>query len=175
VAKRDIKRNTLLVASKALAISYERECIVGGCLSLNVLTQRMNKPSQSQNVVNMIYQMQNDPFLSKDVYKLYAGPNMNRQEKISEFLIDPARIEAILSFNSFSSDFGSNAEISTRPVDRSENDNSGIWLVPSYFNHSCVSNTHRVFYSDLMMIYSSKFFTSVLTIKKNRGNRIVFG
>jgi len=36
------------------------------------------------------------------------------------------------------------------------NYNCGIWLFPSYFNHSCVANCQRVFFGDVMLIYASK-------------------
>jgi hypothetical protein len=34
--------------------------------------------------------------------------------------------------------------------------NCGIWLVPSYFNHSCLPNCHRVFFGDTMFLYAIK-------------------
>ncbi len=32
--------------------------------------------------------------------------------------------------------------------------NSGLWNIPSYFNHSCVPNTVRFFFGDTMLIYA---------------------
>ena len=32
--------------------------------------------------------------------------------------------------------------------------NSGLWIVPSYFNHACASNTSQFFINDLQFIYA---------------------
>lgn len=34
--------------------------------------------------------------------------------------------------------------------------NFGLWLVPSYFNHSCIPNCQWVFFGDTMFIYANK-------------------
>uniref|UniRef100_A0A915EIZ0 SET domain-containing protein n=1 Tax=Ditylenchus dipsaci TaxID=166011 RepID=A0A915EIZ0_9BILA len=31
---------------------------------------------------------------------------------------------------------------------------SGLWMLPSFINHSCDGNSHRLFYGDVMMVYS---------------------
>ena len=32
--------------------------------------------------------------------------------------------------------------------------NSGLWIMPSYFNHSCVPNTTRFYLCDFVMFYA---------------------
>lgn len=34
--------------------------------------------------------------------------------------------------------------------------NSGLWILPSFFNHSCLPNTLRIFFSDVMFIYARR-------------------
>ncbi len=37
---------------------------------------------------------------------------------------------------------------------QSNNKSSGLWILPSYFNHSCCPNLIRIFFSDVMLIYA---------------------
>jgi hypothetical protein len=157
-AKNDIKANTLLVGSKAASISYRSEWAQNKCLTLNSFTKQLQTPSQSLNLVSMIGKLQNDPYLCKEFYNLYSGPDLNRDEPIDELIIDMSRIQATLTFNSFVNEKNF-FEIESAP-DESKNDSTkegGIWIYPSYFNHSCVPNAKRMFYSDFMMIYASEF------------------
>jgi hypothetical protein len=125
------------------------------CFTLNSYTKKLQTPSENSNFTNLIAILQNDPYMSKEFYKLFSGPNINRDELIDELLIDTSRIQAILTFNSFAKDphFVEFAHGSAGS-DKNEKE-SGIWIFPSYFNHSCVPNSKRMFYSDFMMIYSS--------------------
>jgi SET domain-containing protein len=78
---------------------------------------------------------------------------------IGELTVDTSRIQAILTFNSFSSD-PHFVEFATGSLENSKDSDRecGIWIFPSFFNHSCVPNCKRVLYSDLMMIYASMYF-----------------
>lgn len=38
--------------------------------------------------------------------------------------------------------------------DENLNDGRGLWLIPSYFNHACVSNCQEVYIGDVMFIYA---------------------
>lgn len=151
MAKVDIKRNTLLVGAKAGSIAYEQECTKNQVLTVNMYTKKMDLPSQSQNMINIIHKAQHDPFLVKKMYKLYAGPNLDRNQPVSEFIVDTQRIEAILTFNSFKSE-----SYDVTISDTVKNTN-GFWLFPSYFNHSCLPNAKLFTFSDYMMIYTSRF------------------
>jgi len=42
------------------------------------------------------------------------------------------------------------------PDDSNLNYNCGLWLFPSYFNHSCFANCQRVFFGDVMFVYASR-------------------
>ena len=39
---------------------------------------------------------------------------------------------------------------------KSSNKSSGLWILPSYFNHACAPNLIRIFLSDLMLIYAKR-------------------
>lgn len=67
VAKEAIKRGTLLVASKAASISYERELTKVKVMSVNFYTNKMDKPAHNQNQCDLFYKLQHDPYLAKKV------------------------------------------------------------------------------------------------------------
>ena len=144
VAKNDIKQNTLLVVSKASSITYSDECTE-------------NNDVSSHNLASFTFKVFNDPFLAKEISKLYSGPNLDRSsQKFDNQAIDTARLDAIIKYNSYIS---TNDDYENSEYGNTVNfgENEGIWVFPSFFNHSCLQNTKRIFYSDMMMIYSSNF------------------
>ena len=93
--------------------------------------------------------MYNEPALARQVYKLYAGPNHNRDEQLDDCVLDVARVEAIHDYNAFKS-----CAIEANGMDTS--DNAGLWVKASYFNHACVKNTQMFYIQDFQLIYSSR-------------------
>jgi hypothetical protein len=107
------------------------------------------------------------------VYTLYAGNDRKRPVKEvngDHILIDVSRIDRILAYNSFSSQRATVADANRMNSSNNNNDsdarksNSGLWIWPSYFNHSCLPNTERIFFGDIMMIFASR--------KINKGDEI---
>lgn len=91
------------------------------------------------------------------VYELYAGPDIDRTQEVPTGIVDSTRVELILTYNSFvtqdEKDFASGAAAG-RNSDMQEN--TGFWVFPCYFNHSCVPNTSRFYLKDFVMFYVSK-------------------
>ena len=58
-------------------------------------------------------------------------------------------IEGIVTKNSFKINFGYHDENINI-----EDDNNGLWIMPFFFNHSCIRNCERVFIGDLLFIYA---------------------
>ncbi len=155
IASENIKKGTLLVVSKA--ISAVLNILEPKNFSTNITSTTTEEESQSfqnLNFVNTIYRMQSNPELAKQVYSLYAGPNYNRDEKLNEFTIDIPRIDQILKLNSFGVDNLFESINGIRPD--SNQKESGLWIYPSFFNHSCVENAHRVFFGDLFVLYAKR-------------------
>ena len=93
------------------------------------------------------------------VYELYPGPEFNRSQAIPDGIIDTDRVEQILNYNEFESEdlkeLESRSEISMSMQNcPKRTNNSGLWIVPSYFNHSCVPNTTRFYLRDFVMFYA---------------------
>jgi tetratricopeptide (TPR) repeat protein len=86
------------------------------------------------------------------LYSLFSG-DLDRNEEIDSGIIDIERIEKICSFNSFGSIEVFEALMNQKD---SKKKSTGLWIYPSFINHSCVSNSFNVFYGDVMMIYAIK-------------------
>uniref|UniRef100_A0A914YKT8 SET domain-containing protein n=1 Tax=Panagrolaimus superbus TaxID=310955 RepID=A0A914YKT8_9BILA len=95
-------------------------------------------------VIRTIENLQKNPQRAKEVYNLYFGDSTDGEE-ISAGVIDAARIAQICAYNCFSSDD------SVRML----NENCHLFILPSYFNHSCIANAHRNIYGDVMVIHAS--------------------
>jgi hypothetical protein len=113
--------------------------------------------AESQNLSKIIDKVQNDPYLLKALYDL-CPRGANYPTAIvdeGDCVVDPARLQEILLYNSFRNEYDFNEKLSIcEPLPFK--DESGVWLFPSYFNHSCLPNTKKIVISDFMMIYSSK-------------------
>lgn len=107
-----------------------------------------------------------DPSCARLVYDLYAGPSLPPPPSsyvleqapstgVERFLdfdspVDIARIEAVLSFNTF--------QPSGLPLlTKKESDHpSALFLLPSLFNHSCDPNAAWVCFGDVMVIRATR-------------------
>ena len=57
--------------------------------------------------------------------------------------------------------------------------NSGLWIVPSYFNHACASNTSQFFINDLhntintiiLKLYELRMCIVVLPVDANKSSK----
>lgn len=100
-----------------------------------------------------MFLINDNPSIANQIYSLYSGPkNVERRERQpGKHIIDLTCLDAIVQFNSYLST-NDDYESSVNNFGHNE----GLWLYPSYFNHSCLPNTKRIFLSDVMFIYSSK-------------------
>ncbi|CAG8553037.1 6148_t:CDS:1 [Paraglomus brasilianum] len=142
-ANREISSNTVIMAAKAFSVIYSRE------MPLQVNIQLCNM------IANRILI---EPELGCEVYKLYAGPDLISYSKIdneSRRKVDYHRILRIIDYNSFN------------PFDmfRYFNDQSntasdcgrGLWIAPSFFNHTCVDNNiSKIFLGDFMFLRTNR-------------------
>jgi hypothetical protein len=121
----------------------------------------MQTASECLNMASMTTKLQNDSFLYTEFNRLYAGPYLDRAECVDEqdVVVDTSRIQAVLTFNSFTKEASHLDNLmETDFANLKKSKESGLWLKPSYFNHSCLPNTKRFFYSDFMMIYAGTHF-----------------
>uniref|UniRef100_A0A914EKB5 SET domain-containing protein n=1 Tax=Acrobeloides nanus TaxID=290746 RepID=A0A914EKB5_9BILA len=146
VVTRDVPRGTLLLVSKAFNLTYDQDRNNSHLIPYNMLTKEMDTGVEAVNILETVQALKRNPQRTRELYDLYAG-DCNRDEEIPEGVVDVGRIENICTFNAF------------MPGNMFENTSMGIfaaglWVLPSYINHSCLGNASRVFYGDIMMVYA---------------------
>lgn len=67
VALKDIKRGTLLVGSKATSIAFESQKSTSVSMTLDFCSKRVNDASAAQNIKNLYFKLQNDPYMASEV------------------------------------------------------------------------------------------------------------
>jgi len=67
----------LLVVSKALTASFKNSDLKDFLVKVNFTTNNCDLNDGCENFANIVYKMQSDPEVAKEVYSLYAGPNNN--------------------------------------------------------------------------------------------------
>lgn len=157
VASRDLVKGTLLLVSKAFSFSIRNMTDENNnsnksvIMSINLITKRADGDmTQGLNLVETVQTLKCNPQRAKELYSLYAG-DLDRSENIDMNIIDIERIEKICSFNSFE---GTQVHEALMCEKNSKINSTGLWILPSFINHSCLANTFRVFYGDVMMIYA---------------------
>uniref|UniRef100_A0AC35EVQ2 SET domain-containing protein n=1 Tax=Panagrolaimus sp. PS1159 TaxID=55785 RepID=A0AC35EVQ2_9BILA len=79
-----------------------------------------------------------------------TGDNIAKYEEIPFGVIDAQRVQQISANNPFVSD-------DICPDDNiAKNQNSHLYILPSYFNHSCLPNAFRSFFGDIIAIHASE-------------------
>lgn len=137
-ATKTIKPGELILASKALA--YLEDIVPSGCdgedtFILAEMNSKLNK--------KLVQILEENPNKCQEVYRLYAGPELGFST-IEPGVVDEQRIEAISIYNRFSSQ---------ETIDEMIKRNAGLWITPSYFNHSCVdSNSSWLNIGDFMFV-----------------------
>jgi hypothetical protein len=161
IATENIKKGTLLVVSKAISAVFHSDINKNEnlCTKINLVSKRSDFNDGSQNFVNTVYSMQSDPELAKQIYSLYSGTEYDRNDKTNEFIIDISRVDQIQKFNSFAVVNYIDLLKGVKPDPAKKE--SGLWLYPSFFNHSCMDNTSRIVLGDLLFLHAKR------DIKKN--------
>ena len=162
VAKEFIKKGTKLVVSKAFSFGYEDPSVNRSrvLLSLNLVKKTMDVQSQVHNLLDLVFKVKSNPFLAREFYALHGGAAFDRNEKLGDGIVDIARLEATCCLNSFSAEnvFKEmmSSENSSSEISKLMSKSTRIWLFPSYFHHSCISNTTRVYFGDVVIISAFK-------------------
>ncbi|TFY64492.1 hypothetical protein EVJ58_g2593 [Rhodofomes roseus] len=172
-ATRVIDVGELLVVAKPLSLATDAE-LQSLVLqkTVNLLTSKMDKRSQSANVAYAAQAIYGNPDLHDHAFHLYAGPDyppppssfppppVDEPTELDPLKprhrIDLAQLESICTHNAF-------GVMPLRPEDRRKPDDldkldssTGLYPLPSLFNHSCAPNSHIVFIGDIMMMRASR-------------------
>jgi hypothetical protein len=157
IAVEDIGKGQTVMCSRALALFVEErtdEIERNMYVSMNFGTNSANiKPGHDYVVGEIANKIACDPQLGKSINQLWAGREMKCLEQTDPAAdkVDMKRIERIVTLNSF----GTNDSMNIG--DRSGMSWSGLWLIPSYINHSCSeANCQWIRYGDMMQIVASR-------------------
>ena len=154
VATRNIPFGQLIIASRAFEIATHSTKSDDFILDCNVYSKVYKTPSYNRLVTLIAQRLMTLPDLRKEFYQLSAGKELGHIEPKKGdmgLLVDMQRIDGICKINAF----GTNAR------DPSGNDYSGIWILPSFINHTCVDNNVMWYvYGDFI------FVVAVAQIKK---------
>jgi hypothetical protein len=94
----------------------------------------------------VIDKLRKNPQRTHEIYSLWAG-EMGRDPRISNGTIDLERITKICSSNAFST-----SSVPGRRRERPWDKEIGLWVLPSFFNHSCVPNCDYPIWDGYMTI-----------------------
>jgi tetratricopeptide (TPR) repeat protein len=138
------------MVSKAFSISFMNEIDNSFILAVNLITKIAGTNTQAINIAKTVDNLKKNPRLTQQLYSLYSG-QVDRNVNIKNGFIDVGRIEHIHSLNVFS---GAKKDVNQKSVDNAliDKTSSGLWLLPSFFNHSCCNNANYEIYGDIMVI-----------------------
>ncbi|KAH7716356.1 hypothetical protein AAVH_16253 [Aphelenchoides avenae] len=126
VATTDVKKGTLLLVSKALAIVGDGQSV--GAVALAVKEKLKRRPE-----------------MTGDVNALYDGNPREAEAPPPQGIPDIDRLAKICKYNCFS--FDGKGGFNGWQF-------KGLWTLPSYFNHSCLRNAVHTFYFDVMTVFA---------------------
>ncbi|KAJ2992496.1 hypothetical protein HDV02_003039 [Globomyces sp. JEL0801] len=134
VATEDITPGTLLVVSKAFQV-YLQVNTLGSIWFPQLLTRSANaRPLQKKSIL--------------------SGQELTMIVCFSEdgqVIVDIELIDRICSLNAFHAD--------NQKHTKEEDSPTGLWILPSFFNHSCIDNAQRVFRGDVMIITAKQYIS----------------
>lgn len=133
-ATKAIKAGELIFASKAFAYVVDddpNEII----MNINIATNSVKRKSETQLVSTIVHILKENPEKCAQLYNLFAGPKLGHltceDGAQSDTLYDMKRIDAICSYNAF-------GRATSLEFTHVGSDCAGLWITPSYLNHSCV-------------------------------------
>jgi len=144
VATEDIEEGALLMASKAFEISYGDKI---SSITFDWSERTMYHHAQTELVTLITQRLKSEPQLKETIYQLYDGERIDMSDRLSDVNsigVDVEKVRAIVAFNAFE----------LEPTTKNQ-EGCGIWIEPSFFNHSCVSNTRKHTIGDMMFVRAS--------------------
>lgn len=177
-ATQEISTGQLLLVSNAVAVCYED----GHSTSATVLNVdhrgKINTASQEDLVAMVVSAAMKSQILLRKLYSLAGSSapgsldvpavelfktdgHMSRgqEEEEEKLQVDVKRIRDIIALNSFGGaeqTFASKSKRDKAKFVQRGQDFSGLWLLPSFTNHSCLPNSSRLEMGSAMFIHACK-------------------
>ncbi|UZO08520.1 uncharacterized protein OCT59_028774 [Rhizophagus irregularis] len=127
----------------AFSIVYSHE-VLGYSMKINIQNDQTLSLCSVELIHRITQKLLEEPYHRQEVYKLYNSLNL---DKTNMNLANVDIIGNIVGLNSF--------ELNNIIVGNSSLSGEGLWILPSYFNHSCIDeNGTQYILGDLMFIRS---------------------
>ncbi|KAK2627525.1 hypothetical protein QTJ16_003491 [Diplocarpon rosae] len=164
VTKNDFKAGDLIFCEKAFSYGYadrSGDGTSGGDIGIlmNLGTNRMTVGTHVSQLPDIYQKLQNNPSSAAEFLALYSGTYERApvQEIDGLPVVDSFLIERILALNVFGSALTSkDAYFKTTTKEDSLLGSSGLWILASYINHSCIQNCSRNFIGDMMIVRATE-------------------
>ncbi|PVG03751.1 hypothetical protein CPB86DRAFT_778842 [Serendipita vermifera] len=166
-ATSDIGVGELLVVARPFAGAFQEDA-KEFLWALDLLTERVESTTTYISLEKSIEKLALNPSRCAELFNLYGGDTYSPVPKDSSLSldalpdnpldfpidVDPARIHAIGAFNRFG--FPAVASLASfRPNEHQEvfrDEPCALYVLPSYFNHSCIPNAGHEYFGDIMVI-----------------------
>ncbi|OQE45954.1 hypothetical protein PENCOP_c001G03916 [Penicillium coprophilum] len=150
----------LILCEKAFAHATEHSGKLkwSSTLHINTETRTITRGGQAALASSIIEKLYKNPSLAPVITDLYSSgfKHVLTGPVDGKPVVDTFQIARIISLNSFGSQTSSRADHVHDACDAIRNSralhNCGIWPYASTINHSCMSNVHRAFIGDIMVI-----------------------
>jgi hypothetical protein len=135
-----VSKGLLLLVSEAFVIANAPTNLV--LLAVDADRGVRCPASQYLAVMKSVQKLRKNPQLANDSYTMFSGES-DQGVAVPEGIIDTARMERIHRFSAFGIDGVSEREAVFG--------RSGLWIMPSHINHSCIANVQTVCFDNVMM------------------------
>jgi tetratricopeptide (TPR) repeat protein len=122
----DVREGTLLLAVKAVVVAQTAK-------------------QEHRLVSELVQLLRRNPYRTDELYQLYSGEIP--REPIPSGIIHVDRIKEICARNRVLIE----NELQPKPQDPTTMPR-GLWILPSFINHSCIENVIRIFFGDVMFV-----------------------
>ncbi|KAL2610508.1 hypothetical protein R1flu_029081 [Riccia fluitans] len=159
VATKNISAGTLIMCCKAYAVAFDQEH------AARFGSDIVSYDPDELLITKVVERMQRHPGTVADVYSLLAGPDMLQldisPEAKKELPIDVSRVEKIVKYCNFLQYVDCLGDLWLWPLYTSDVSSesseqirifNGLWILPSFFNHSCLANARHYFLGDFIFI-----------------------
>ncbi|KAG0133126.1 hypothetical protein HOY82DRAFT_517586 [Tuber indicum] len=172
-ATRDVKFGELLLCSKAFKVCHKEAANARLEILFNLKARKGQAGTHSQLVQELIQELYHNPKKAKRFYDLHSGDYKRvRGETVDGLpIVDSHLVMRIMLRNAFECSrlssvddplenlFREKTEVEKMIAEASPTgtaEGSGLWIMPSYINHSCWQNSTRSFLGDLLIVRAAR-------------------
>ncbi|PUU76843.1 hypothetical protein B9Z19DRAFT_1194466 [Tuber borchii] len=170
---RDVKFGDLLLCSKAFNVCHKEVANARIDILFNLKAKKGQAGTHSQLVQELIQVLYHNPKKAKGFYELHSGDYQRVRGEMVDGLpvVDSHLVMRIMLKNSFGCQrlsfvdgrpgdlFEEKTEVEKMVTEMSPSGTtggSGIWIMPSYINHSCWPNSIRSFLGNLLIVRAAR-------------------